>query len=547
MLVLMLGMHLLFRVVLLSLSASSARAFSWASPRPSMNARVPPSNGPPQVDYLGPDEIAMVIRDVEGLESYTRRPDCFRRAAGLIRTRCGELDIDEDERVRAAISMTLCELATAKHYSTPLECAAFLPDSDPPNGLAAEPLSSCVECFRFCLCDGLLGVPPRSPRWNDIDTARDIYKNATVEKLALLRFLTDREKKLQGSQQESERLVQDMWSTLVDLRSSATVIESVSDMLESKMHRGLEQALDALQNAADAAYMRSEEQKLQTLFKIDSAIESVIERHAKSLDALLPPLENSLLSQLDSVFSLALNQHRGVLDAVDTTHAHLALIGSDFTAMHQTIAHLASTASEATAHLDAHISAADRAHARQLEASASADLLGDALANLADTVHMEMTRINGTAAAVRAGLLAGAHGPGEWATWARAGAGWLLEFVLRVDPACAEWVFCLPVVRALGVCVRVVAWVVQASMSSVMSVVFFVLSTKRWFAGTREAACAPDGLRACSFSRRRDCEPTCPSVDLDVLPLVTPSGDTGRRRPRTSRIPDRLCKPDSLL
>ena len=36
------------------------------------------------------------------LEAYhdARRPDCFRRVAGALRTHCGELEVDEGERIR---------------------------------------------------------------------------------------------------------------------------------------------------------------------------------------------------------------------------------------------------------------------------------------------------------------------------------------------------------------------------------------------------------------------------------------------------------------
>jgi len=31
-----------------------------------------------------------------------RKPDCFRRAAGRIRVRCDEMDVDADQRIRGA-------------------------------------------------------------------------------------------------------------------------------------------------------------------------------------------------------------------------------------------------------------------------------------------------------------------------------------------------------------------------------------------------------------------------------------------------------------
>lgn len=41
---------------------------------------------------------------IDKLESYTRKPDCFRRVANSIRVQCGDLDMDEDERVRGTLS-----------------------------------------------------------------------------------------------------------------------------------------------------------------------------------------------------------------------------------------------------------------------------------------------------------------------------------------------------------------------------------------------------------------------------------------------------------
>ncbi|KAF8189975.1 hypothetical protein K438DRAFT_1592842 [Mycena galopus ATCC 62051] len=109
------------------------------------------------------------------LDNYSRRPDCFRRVAGNIRLRCGELDMNEDERVRAAISMTLCELATATHHSIPLECASFAVDSEP-----AQVQGDCVDALSrsaqfWSSYSGYLREVRKYPqlcfafrRWNDI-------------------------------------------------------------------------------------------------------------------------------------------------------------------------------------------------------------------------------------------------------------------------------------------------------------------------------------------------------------------------------------------
>ncbi|KAI0321410.1 hypothetical protein OF83DRAFT_1051319 [Amylostereum chailletii] len=78
--------------------------------------------------------------------SVHRKPDCFRRAAAHIRTRCDTLEVDEPARVRAAISMTLCELKTAQHRSLPMECSPFDSGTDQ-NSAAGDDHSFCVEAL----------------------------------------------------------------------------------------------------------------------------------------------------------------------------------------------------------------------------------------------------------------------------------------------------------------------------------------------------------------------------------------------------------------
>ncbi|PBK70947.1 hypothetical protein ARMSODRAFT_884180 [Armillaria solidipes] len=168
---------------------------------------------------LTPNEIGSIFRTQGGallfftgiyltlvpdsLQEYSRRSDCFRRVAGSIKVRCSALEMDEDERVSAAISMTLCELATAKHLSPPLECAPFSSENTPlysqkhddTQGKCVEALSRSAQ-FWSSYSGYLREVPQLCfsfRRWHDIDTARDIYSNITQEKIALLRYLSQRQ------------------------------------------------------------------------------------------------------------------------------------------------------------------------------------------------------------------------------------------------------------------------------------------------------------------------------------------------------------------
>lgn len=147
--------------------------------------------------------------------------------------------------------MTLCELATAKHYSIPFECAPFTVDStfsrpgrrsqgecvewvlgilaiisnSPPNSAlsrSAQFWSSYSGYLRevrtyiqrlgpfICpnkiISSALLCIPALARYWYlhfllvfnltepVVDTAREIYKNITLEKAALIQFIISREK-----------------------------------------------------------------------------------------------------------------------------------------------------------------------------------------------------------------------------------------------------------------------------------------------------------------------------------------------------------------
>ncbi|KAI9511671.1 hypothetical protein F5148DRAFT_266572 [Russula earlei] len=101
-------------------------------------------------DHPEPEDLTStdmgLDKDVIGFvdSRYMRKPDCFRRAARRIRVRCDEIDLDADQRVKAAISMTLCELRTAEFHSIPLECEVFSEEG----GLSDRALHGiCVEAL----------------------------------------------------------------------------------------------------------------------------------------------------------------------------------------------------------------------------------------------------------------------------------------------------------------------------------------------------------------------------------------------------------------
>ncbi|KAF8491871.1 hypothetical protein F5888DRAFT_1619620, partial [Russula emetica] len=147
---------------------------------------------------------------------YMRKPDCFRRAAGRIRVKCAEIDMDADQRVKAAIAMTLCELRTAEFHSIPLECEVFLEEgglSDrAPHGICVEALSRSTQSWASY--SGYLREIPQLcfayQRSNEKDLALEVYRNATIEKIAYIRHL------MQRAEKEDE--VHTRWQSLLLVR-----------------------------------------------------------------------------------------------------------------------------------------------------------------------------------------------------------------------------------------------------------------------------------------------------------------------------------------
>ncbi|KAF8341875.1 hypothetical protein F5887DRAFT_361900 [Amanita rubescens] len=97
---------------------------------------------------LANDDITAMFRAHKAIEKPHHKTDCFLRVSSTIRARCHQDHMPEDERIHAAISMTLCELATANYQSPPLECASFSLDAQTAGMAATHRLQrDCVEAL----------------------------------------------------------------------------------------------------------------------------------------------------------------------------------------------------------------------------------------------------------------------------------------------------------------------------------------------------------------------------------------------------------------
>ncbi|KAH8998113.1 Tht1-like nuclear fusion protein-domain-containing protein [Lactarius akahatsu] len=164
---------------------------------------------------------------------YVRKPDCFRRAAGRIHSRCADIEMDADERVKAAISMTLCELRTAEFHSIPLECEVFLEEGASggraPHGICVEALSRSTQSWASY--SGYLREIPQLcfayQRSNEKDLALEIYRNATIEKVAYIRRLMQHAKREDEMRTLLQSLLSDLQRSVDDLQTSPSISERI--------------------------------------------------------------------------------------------------------------------------------------------------------------------------------------------------------------------------------------------------------------------------------------------------------------------------------
>ncbi|KAH9968210.1 hypothetical protein BC827DRAFT_1171024 [Russula dissimulans] len=233
--------------VILPLTSVQILAFSWR--KHDVSKLFPDVEHPVPEDFIIPDtgldKDAILFVD----SPYMRKPDCFRRAAGRIRVRCDEMDMDADQRIRAAIAMTLCELRTAEFHSIPLECEVFSEegglDDHVPHGICVEALSRSTQSWASY--SGYLREIPQLcfayQRGNEKDLALEIYRNATIEKIAYIRHLMQRAEREVEERTLWKSLLSDLQNTINSLQASPGLADRIYVDISARVLHELQQVI----------------------------------------------------------------------------------------------------------------------------------------------------------------------------------------------------------------------------------------------------------------------------------------------------------------
>ncbi|KAI6132524.1 hypothetical protein EDD16DRAFT_1851803 [Pisolithus croceorrhizus] len=364
--------------------------------------------------------IFEILADVLG--SYHRKADCFQDAMSRVKTRCEESHMDEQERIQgtvfpsfqvlssmhriqAAISMTLCELATARHYAPPMECAAFSKGQQSPSSGHAQ--AACVEALSrsaqfWSSYSGYLRELPQLcfafRRWLDVDIAKDVYRNITAEKLALLKFLNEREKDAVTTQQFWVRTNQDLGVILRALQTTSDGLQDRSDLISTAISGNLQSFVAEVKSFLKEVQDLGRASHVETITELRRILVDIGREHSEELVALVPSIRSSINSELNTAFGIIKHESLRNLDVADHIHFQLDALADGLGVMHSSVQELIGLVSDTYGSMELSVSQAQSTRVLQEDIHSSMFRLADSVHRLTQTTHDELESINQTTA-----------------------------------------------------------------------------------------------------------------------------------------------------
>ncbi|KAG6914611.1 hypothetical protein DXG01_016344 [Tephrocybe rancida] len=229
------------------------------------NAKSVSSQSPSQTDrVLTPEEIAALLRAQGSLDDYSRKPDCFKKAAALIQAHCAELDMNESERVNGKFYCYADASALSRSAQFWSSYSGYLRETRAwCLAIARCPIQSDTAAAQLCFA---------FRRWNDIDVARDVYRNTTLEQAAFLQHISAREKVAEMSVKVLESRIDDLQEVVAHIRLAANDIDSCVDHMESRLNTKLDHTLNMFKDALSLLQKEQEHIALYILNQTSGAL-----------------------------------------------------------------------------------------------------------------------------------------------------------------------------------------------------------------------------------------------------------------------------------
>ncbi|KAL4259354.1 KAR5 family protein, partial [Pleurotus pulmonarius] len=464
---------------------------------------------------------------------------------------CSQLDMLEDERVKAAIMMTLCELSTARHHSLPMECSAFAPTQDLGRFTGKhreQSQGSCVDALSrsaqsWSSYSGYLRDVPQLcstfSKWNDIDLAREIYRNATLLKIKLIRSLNTREENLQTYMR--------LWDeNLKEMRNLQARGEDMLRKVTVNSHESIETlkgsydaSLSSIMATTGDAQQRMEAAFTSAINRLTPIFDDMSKRQIGLLERLSPLLEDALTNKLNEVYAVVHARHLHLDSIANGTIRRWLELQSSFSTTQQTVSQASQAADSIINKISVSSEQMDAIQRQQTRTVHSAALLADSIQDLTQTAASSLNALNETATQIKLELNQPAyHFSGVWWMARR-----VAEMLFRVDPSALEYLFDNPTIRLAYNLGWFVCYFIKSGAIFAASLIIAVFSSRNFRkASTSQAQAQQQDIKSSVPSSARTDSSTSVSL-LAPGPRRSWSSTNLRRWPprRLSRIPDRLC------
>lgn len=363
-------------------------------------------------------------------------------------------------------------------------------------------------------------------RWSDIDVAKEIYRNITAEKLALVRFLTEREKNAVATQRSWAQANQGLQDIVQALQTTSTWLSGHSDTVTTAINRNLQSLV---------ADMRSVLQEIQhrdhadITTKLHAMLADIGHEHSAKLADLVPSIRSSIVPELNTALDIIKHEGLRNVDAAEHVHHQLDIVANNLITMQTTVERLVGLISDASESIEVFAAQTQASHALQQEVHVSMFQLIDTVNLLTRTTHLELESINQTTTA----LVDRLRHENNW-DWGKS----ILVTVFHLWPGIGSDLASTS--RSLNLLFGLVGsiWRVASFSASMFTSALLLASAGRCLT-TRRQAVTMQGSPIDTAHATVDMKP------ILVRPFPNRRAFESRRpfRPRYSRIPDRLCIP----
>ncbi|KAF4563915.1 hypothetical protein EYR36_003160 [Pleurotus pulmonarius] len=318
-----------------------------------------------------------------------------------------------------------------------MECSAFAPTQDLGRFTGKHREQSQGSCVDY---SGYLRDVPQLcstfSKWNDIDLAREIYRNATLLKIKLIRSLNTREENLQTYMR--------LWDeNLKEMRNLQARGEDMLRKVTVNSHESIETlkgsydaSLSSIMATTGDAQQRMEAAFTSAINRLTPIFDDMSKRQIGLLERLSPLLEDALTNKLNEVYAVVHARHLHLDSIANGTIRRWLELQSSFSTTQQAADSIINKISVSSEQMDA-------IQRQQTRTVHSAALLADSIQDLTQTAASSLNALNETATQIKLELNQPAyHFSGVWWMARR-----VAEMLFRVDPSALEYLFDNPTIR----------------------------------------------------------------------------------------------------